>query len=141
MTTKKKAIRQGDVIIVLGSQKANPEIIHSLSEKDKFQLGTVEQPLVLARGEVTGHTHRLVLPLPEQNGKQTTKRRPKGWDSGETDYSNRNIAILEKDSKLHVFEECILIHEEHGPQTIPPGIHELKIQREYEPEGWRKVAD
>jgi hypothetical protein len=32
-------------------------------------------------------------------------------------------------------------YDMHAPITIKPGIYELRRQREYTPEGWRRVAD
>ena len=74
------------------------------------------QHLVLAEGEATGHKHEL--------------------DTGE---------LYEKDGTLffHIEEEktATLKHEEHGPITFGPGIYKVVRQREYEPRGWRRVAD
>ncbi|WP_334782241.1 hypothetical protein [Nostoc sp.] len=73
--------------------------------------------LTLAEGEVTGHKHRIT------EGK---------------------AELYEKDSTLYlrVFSEtALLAHEEHKAISIPQGHWMVKIQREYEPEGWRYVAD
>lgn len=32
-------------------------------------------------------------------------------------------------------------HDTHETISIPPGIYELRRQREYTPEGWRRAAD
>ncbi|MEH2014079.1 hypothetical protein [Nostoc sp.] len=43
---------------------------------------------------------------------------------------------------MRVFSEsALLAHEEHKAISIPQGDWMVKIQREYEPEGWRYVAD
>lgn len=73
--------------------------------------------LTLAEGEVTGHKHRITqgqAELYEQNG---------------TLYLRVNS------------EKALLNHEEHQTISIPQGIWLVRIQREYEPEGWRYVAD
>lgn len=73
--------------------------------------------LILAEGEVTGHRHQIT------EGK---------------------AELLEKDGTryLRVFSsEALLAHEEHQAIAIPQGDWMVKIQREYEPEGWRYVAD
>ncbi|MFH1022883.1 MAG: hypothetical protein V1809_05800 [Planctomycetota bacterium] len=73
--------------------------------------------LVLAEGEVTGHAHRV---------------------------AGDGSVLLETDGGrrfLDVREESILVHEEHGPVTLPPGFFEVKIQREYDPERDRIVRD
>ena len=36
---------------------------------------------------------------------------------------------------------ALLTHEEHNPISIPQGDWMVRIQREYEPQGWRYVAD
>ncbi|MFB2881393.1 hypothetical protein [Floridanema aerugineum] len=36
---------------------------------------------------------------------------------------------------------ALLTHEEHKQIAIPQGDWVIRIQREYEPEGWRYVAD
>jgi hypothetical protein len=48
-------------------------------------------------------------------------------------------------SYLNVLDECELEHlrdfDTHEPLTLEPGFYEIKRQREYIPEGWRRVAD
>ncbi|MBV6624786.1 MAG: hypothetical protein KI793_17920 [Rivularia sp. (in: Bacteria)] len=73
--------------------------------------------LVLAEGEVTGHKHRI---------------------------SDGIAQLYTEDSSLHlrVFSgNALLVHEEHGCINVPQGDWMVRIQREYEPEGWRYVAD
>ncbi len=78
-----------------------------------------------AYGEVTGHSHRLDTP------------------------SAAIAEVLECGNGLflRVSEEGIsiggatFIHEEHGPIVLPPGNYEIRIQREYSPEGIRNVVD
>ncbi|BAZ50819.1 hypothetical protein NIES4103_34360 [Nostoc sp. NIES-4103] len=73
--------------------------------------------LILAAGEVTGHKHRI---------------------------SEGEAELLQKDGTLYlrVFSPtALLTHEEHEAIPIPQGDWMVKIQREYEPEGWRYVAD
>lgn len=73
--------------------------------------------LTLAEGEVTGHRHRI---------------------------SRGNAELYERDGTLYLrvlSPEAMLTHEEHQAVTIPAGNWMVKIQREYEPDGWRYVAD
>lgn len=63
--------------------------------------------LVLAEGEVTGHSHRIV------SGKAEL------YESGESLY-------------LRVLEESCLQHEEHKEVTIPPGQYQIGIVQEYD---------
>jgi hypothetical protein len=84
---------------------------------DTLVKGTKLPHLTLADGEATGHRHRI---------------------------SNGEAELLERDGVLYLrvlSPTAILTHEEHAQVTIPQGNWEIRIQREYEPEGWRYVAD
>jgi hypothetical protein len=84
---------------------------------DKLATGIKLPHLTLAEGEVTGHRHRI--------------------SSGEAELFDRDgIWYLRVISPT-----ATLTHEEHAEVTIPQGNWEIRIQREYEPEGWRYVAD
>jgi hypothetical protein len=73
--------------------------------------------LTLAEGEVTGHKHLIT--------------------EGKAELSDKDGTLF-----LRVFSEsALLAHEEHKAISIPQGDWMVKIQREYEPEGWRYVAD
>jgi hypothetical protein len=79
--------------------------------------GTKLPHLTLAEGEVTGHRHRI---------------------------SDGAAELFERDGVLYLqvlSPTAILTHEEHAAVTIPQGDWEIRIQREYAPEGWRYVAD
>lgn len=78
--------------------------------------------LVLAEGEVTGHKHRII--------------------EGKAELYQQEFD--EDDSILYLkvlSETAILTHEEHQAIEIPKGNWKIRIQREYEPEGWKYVAD
>lgn len=73
--------------------------------------------LTLAEGEVTGHKHRI---------------------------SEGEAELYEKDGTLYLrvlSPKATLTHEEHQAIAIPQGSWMIRIQREYEPQGWRYVAD
>ena len=73
--------------------------------------------LTLAEGEVTGHIHRI---------------------------SQGEAQLYTDDSQLYlsIFStKAVLSHEEHDSVRISQGNWIVRIQREYEPEGWRYVAD
>jgi hypothetical protein len=73
--------------------------------------------LILAEGEVTGHKHRI---------------------------SDGKAELYEKEGTLYLrvlSETATLTHEEHKQIQVPQGEWMVRIQREYEPEGWRYVAD
>ncbi|HBB30849.1 MAG TPA: hypothetical protein DDZ80_09990 [Cyanobacteria bacterium UBA8803] len=73
--------------------------------------------LTLAEGEVTEHRHRIT------QGKAEL-------------YERAGTLYLKVRSRT-----ALLTHEEHQPLSIPQGDWMVRIQREYEPEGWRYVAD
>ena len=94
-------IRQGDVIL---------QYVQSIE-------GSKLSHLILAEGEVTGHSHRI---------------------------GEGKAELYEQDGTLylHVLSNAVtLIHEEHKAISIPQGNWMILIQREYEPEGWRYVSD
>jgi hypothetical protein len=79
--------------------------------------GTKLPHLTLAEGEVTGHRHQI--------------------SNGQAELFDRDGVLYLKVLSLH----ALLTHEEHAAVTIPQGDWEIRIQREYEPKGWRYVAD
>jgi hypothetical protein len=81
--------------------------------------GLRPRPPVLAEGEVTGHAHRVKAGM--------------------------NAQVLADDSGglfLDVADaEATIVHEEHGPVTVPRGQYVVRIQREYHPKEIRRVID
>jgi len=73
--------------------------------------------LTLAEGEVTGHSHRI----------------SDGFAQLYEKYGHLYLKVLS--------ETATLTHEEHQPIELPQGSWMVRIQREYEPQGWRYVAD
>ncbi len=72
---------------------------------------------VIARGEGSGHSHRL--------------RAGRG----------RMLFIAAGVAYVRARYRAMIDHEEHGTVTLPPGAYKVTRQREYEPTGWRQVAD
>jgi hypothetical protein len=73
---------------------------------------------IIAHGEVTGHSHRVVE------------------DAG--------VAVLEDsngEKYVTATQDWEVVHDEHGPIKFAKGIYKARRQREYEPEGIRQVAD
>lgn len=72
--------------------------------------------VILAEGEATGHAHAV-----------------------------RAVGVIlwayAAQRYLEVQKEAILQHEEHEAIPLPPGNYEIVRQREYRPEGIRRVAD
>lgn len=81
-----------------------------------------EQPkddgkVVLAYGEVTGHMHQI---------------------------SKGNAALFKFNDKTYLKIQSdmgLLSHEEHHEINVPCGEYEIIIQKDYSPEGWKKVTD
>jgi hypothetical protein len=75
--------------------------------------GVRRDDLVLAYGEVTGHSHRV----------ETPDRAELWWVRG--------------DLFLRVLEPTRIVHEEHKPIPLRPGIYRVWPQREYVPPSQR----
>lgn len=73
---------------------------------------------VLVEGEVTGHAHRI-----------------------ETMDTVRILIAASMLMYLQVVRPTRIVHEEHGPITLPPGNYQIIRQREYSPEEIRMVID
>ena len=101
--------RQGDIYFVKLDKDAN------LNEAKPVKNG------VIARGETTGHAHRL---------------------------SNASLAagvllcLLREAMYLRApGEGAVIVHEEHGPVTLPQGDYAVVHQREFDGLQWRQVWD
>src|SRR5262245_14556919 len=81
--------------------------------------GLKPRPPVLAEGEVTGHAHRL----------QT------GSSAQVLGDGVRGLFLAVEGT------EATVVHEEHGPVTVPRGNYIVRIQREYHPQEIRRVVD
>jgi hypothetical protein len=102
-----KMYRQGDVLLI----------------RDDTAEGGAEIPrdkgaVVLAYGEVTGHSHAIHNP-------NVCQLRNEG----------HTVLVVEGDAVAQ------LVHEEHAPIELPPGRYRVQIQQEYTPEDYRNVAD
>lgn len=113
--------RQGDVLLI--RVKELPKNCREVQESGD---------VILAHGEVTGHAHRIRMPLPLLNpitAQPEPEHRPvKVWDAG----AERFIQVLEKTA---------LTHEEHSPVKLDVGVYRVVRQREYDPQRARFVAD
>jgi len=77
--------------------------------------------LVLAEGEATGHAHVVDDPRASLHGL--------GWGA-------------ESYLSVEGEESVLLVHEEHDPLPVLPGVYEVRRQREYVPRQWsRWVSD
>lgn len=106
-----KCYRQGDVIIIQTDKKA-------MKGADK-EIPREGGRVVLAHGEVTGHSHAIAdLNAMFVLNEQTMKR---------------YLEVKDAPVKLR--------HEEHAEIQLPAGVYEIRIQNEYTPQGLRQVAD
>jgi hypothetical protein len=110
---KKEQYRQGDVLIELVAQI--PDIAQRMEGC---------QQVILAHGEMTGHSHVLEAEEPF-----------KRWNLSQPPYYFRE-EILYALSKGGVVN-----HPEHAPIVLPPGNYRVTRQREYSPKGARRVGD
>lgn len=96
--------RHGDVIIVPG---------------DSIPAQAIQRPApILARGEATGHSHRIEDP-----------RTAEVFDFEGVGY----LRVLADEAKL--------VHNEHRTITLPRGIFRFWMQREYSPKEIRRIVD
>lgn len=51
------------------------------------------------------------------------------------------LEVIEATEKTEALLQHLRGHDTHETLAIPPGIFELRRQREHTPEGWRRVAD
>ena len=76
--------------------------------------------LILAEGEVTGHAHAII----DESCELVTADQA------------AELYLL-----VHGTEPVSLVHDEHDTLTVPPGLYQVRRQREYAPEEIRQVAD
>lgn len=96
--------RHGDVIIV---------------KADSIPAAAIRRPAaVLARGEATGHSHRIEDP--------------------------RSVELFDHEGMGYLRvtgSEARLVHDEHSPIVLPRGIFRFWMQREYTPKEIRRIVD
>jgi hypothetical protein len=96
--------RHGDVMI------ASTESIPAIAK--------LRPDVILARGEITGHAHRIESPS--------------------------SAELWELDGQLYikvVADSARIVHEEHKPITLARGLYRVWQQREYTPQKIRPVYD
>jgi hypothetical protein len=74
--------------------------------------------MVLAYGEITGHSHRVQEP-----------RAAELWERGGTLF----LKV--------VADHATIVHEEHKPIVLARGLYRVWMQREYTPQAIRRIAD
>lgn len=107
--------RQGDVFIerIDGGEIVDNRLYVEGDVRNRIDLTEVPADkgrVILAYGEVTGHAHALDA--------QTTKL------FGVKEWVDRILLVA---------KTTALMHEEHAPITLAPGIYRIRQQREYVP--------
>jgi hypothetical protein len=124
MTKIAKQWRQGDVFIEQVSETA----------EGRKRIDDGKGCVVLALGEVTGHSHRIESPHASLYLEQATTAVPDsvllGLGGG-----------LIPDRLLVLDGPAAVVHEEHGTISLGAGTYRVRIQREYSPAELRNVAD
>jgi len=128
-----KLFRQGDVLLELVSKNIK-DIKTALDE------GRINLPKVLAYGEKTGHMHKIVEKIAEDEYIQADDKKAR------VIYKNGTLFIeVFEDHNLvlgHVKEkEGVLRKAEHGDIKLNKGIYKVHQQREYDEKEIRRVAD
>jgi hypothetical protein len=107
--------RQGDILIIPISKL--PEGLETV-EKDNGRH-------ILAYGEVTGHAHAV----------EDSSKTEMFIDLKSSDIDEMRERFLKVDG------ETAIVHEEHSQIPLGPGYFKIVRQVEYQPEGYRYIAD
>ncbi len=107
--TERPFWRQGDIFFV------------KLDAEPKLDGATTLKNGVIARGETTGHAHRVS---------------PSSLAAGAT------LMLLGRSMYLRTAEAgATIVHEEHGPVELPAGAYAVVNQQEFDGLRWRTVLD
>jgi len=110
-------IRQGDVILVPIEEVPAA-----------WTVGREDGRVVLAHGEVTGHSHAIV-------DERAELLAPDGSTFVTVDEAAELYLLV------HGTEPVDLVHEEHATVGVTPGAYRVQRMREYAPEAPRRLAD
>lgn len=117
MKTFVNCAAQGDLLI---------RRIESLP-KDIKPVDSVKGQFIVAHSE-TGHNHVI-------------EERPNVMLYAMNDPMISYLEVVEATDAAETFIEHLRSFDTHESIVISPGIYEIRRQREYTPEGWRKVED
>lgn len=99
---------------------------------DKLPSGAKQVPaekgvFIVAHSE-TGHNH-------------VVKERPNVKFYNTDDPLVSYLEVIEATDEVETLIEHLRSYDTHEALSVPAGIYEIRRQREYVPEGWRRVAD
>lgn len=100
--------RQGDILIIS---------VDGIPDEAAENGRVAHQPIVLALGEATGHSHTIVTPEVKWFGNMDT------------------VQYVQSDNPFEV------VHQEHATLCLPPGSYVVVRQVEYTPAEIRRVLD
>lgn len=107
-----KVIFQGDIAII--KQTSIPK---------GFELDPLKKGQHIITHSETGHHHVI-------DAERVQVYRSK------TDQMELYVNVIEKAALTHLRN-----YDTHAPITLAPGVYKIRRQREYTPEGWRRVED
>jgi len=127
-----KLLRQGDVLL--------EKVAGTIKEMPKDFAKVFNEPKVLAYGEKTGHMHKIVEKVAEDEYIQAGDKKARVIDKDGTLF----IEVIEESNVVlgHVKEkEGVLRKAEHGDIKLDKGIYKVYQQREYDEKEIRRVTD
>ena len=117
-----KIVRQGDVLLMRVAD-------HDVDVKVGAEVPREGGRVILAHGEVTGHSHAIA-----HKAAYLYELPPDMTRDGDN-------AALALDRILRLTRTVSLVHEEHGTIKLEQGNWRVRTQREYSPEELRNVQD
>ena len=130
-----KKYQQGDVLIIVipeGSHAEWEKVTNGKYTDTHTKENGDGGNVVLAFGEVTGHSHQF---KPEDmvanEGQKILSYHTKHTQYGEKGTKRDIIDDEAKAIQVLADEGMTLYHEEHAPITVPPGKYQIKIVQEF----------
>ena len=131
-----KKYQQGDVLIIEMSETEMKKLEEQGSSKNgptAIITSANGEPVVLAFGEATGHSHQIKPKKGDIINHFHNSRidHTVSWDYAK--HKDGRPRIIEDEAKALqiVADEVTIYHEEHNPITIPRGNYEVRIVREF----------
>ena len=126
----KERYQQGDVIItkIDDQQSFNRNFENHSYDR---QLNQTDKSVVLALGEVTGHSHQF-KPSVENQIISWHRKLNRYTETEGGSPSSRYIGDIEAEAIEILDKDMTLYHEEHAPIKIPKGTYTIKIVREFD---------
>lgn len=127
---RKCALKQEKILKTFTTIAAQGDLLIRRIEKlpEGLKVGAIEQGQYIVAHSETGHHHVI-------------EARPnvRVMDSGDPFVSY--LEVMEATDQTETLLEHLRSFDTHETISILPGIYEIRRQREYVPEGWRKVED